>query len=158
MRRYLSIAVVSIVAFALGFIARDGAANRATLPAEAAMMSGPTIVHLGSAFQEGSLQQLVPGVWGKVLASNPQADAAAIEISSVKAHRHMGTSEFMYVVSGRATGVVAGRPVTVNTGDFAYIPKGVVHSFQSVGGRIKLLAFEVAPMAPGDMHYVTLNR
>ncbi len=157
MRRYLPIVLASVAAFALGFIAREGVSNHMA-PAEAAAMSGPTIVHMGGAFQEGSLQQMVPGVWGKLLASNPQADAAAIEISSVKAHRHMGTSEFIYVVSGRARGVVAGRPVTVNTGDFAYIPKGVVHSFQSVGGRIKLLAFEVAPMAPGDMHYVTLNR
>lgn len=153
MHRHFAIGIACAAAFALGTLFQNGMPNSGRVASAAMSMGTPKMVHVRDQFEEG-LMQLAPGVKGKMLAGNSQADAAVVQISSVKAHRHNATSEFIYVLDGTARATVAERTMMIKPGDFVYLPNGVAHSIQSTGEPIKLLAFETPPMAPNDMHYV----
>ncbi len=145
MHRYLTTALISVAAFALG------AAVATSVPSQAAMSQMRVQIIRANGLFAG-LQQLVPGVWGKTLAGTSSADVAAFEISSVKSHTHNNTNEFIYVVDGTAQATVGGKSVTLQSGDFVVLPKGIPHSLRSMGSKIKIIGFETPPMAPNDMH------
>ena len=155
MHRYFIAALACALVAASAFGARDASAKRSPMVASASVTNG-TVINLQS-ISDSSLQQVVPGLWGKTLSGNSQAAAALIEISSVRAHRHNETAEFIYVLSGSARVTMGSRSAAVSAGDFVYLPKGIPHSVQATDGKVKVLAVEVPPMIAGDMHYMSTS-
>ncbi len=154
MQRPFAIVTACVAAFILGTVFQNGIVNSRGIAASAAMSSGsPIVIHIPDEFR-GSLVQLAPGVRGKWLAGNSQAVAGSAEISSVKPHRHNATSHFFYVLDGSARVTLGPRTAIVKPGDFVYVPNGVVHSIQSIGERVRLLAVHVPPIGANDNHYV----
>ncbi|MDQ6825512.1 MAG: cupin domain-containing protein [Candidatus Eremiobacteraeota bacterium] len=135
------------VAFTLGMF------THSILPSQADTETlKPGIFHVPDLFQ-GSLPQVMPGVNVKTLAEAETADVGIVEISSVAAHTHNGSNEFVYVVSGTGTGAINGKPATLEPGDLIVLPKGTPHWLKATTGTIKLLAFESPPLAKDDMHF-----
>jgi mannose-6-phosphate isomerase-like protein (cupin superfamily) len=50
-------------------------------------------------------------------------------------HVHHNEDESFYVIDGKVTVVVADRSVTLNTGDYAFGPRGIPHGFRIEGTR-----------------------
>ena len=148
MHRYVAVAAASIAAFTLGLLARDIAPT-------AAKVAEPkfAIIHAKDTL-DGTLPQVIPGVWVKSLYQTSAADVSVVQISSVKPHTHNGSSEYVYVVEGSANSMIAGKAATVKAGDLIVIPKGTPHSFTATGGKIKLLAFALPPLAANDIHFL----
>ena len=58
-------------------------------------------------------------------------------------HSHEFTSEFFYIVSGKALMFVNGKELVVEQGDFVFVDKGEEHGFENANrGELKLLVLK----------------
>lgn len=147
-RRPLAIGVGFALAFVMGMLVRT------VVPTQAAMMDPqPQIIHL-KGLLEGPLPKILPGVWGKTMGASPAYSVEAYQISSIARHKHYNTIEFIYVVEGAAKGTLGNASAIVHAGDLEVLPRGVPHSFTSIGGPVKILFFSVPRFSASDIHFV----
>jgi mannose-6-phosphate isomerase-like protein (cupin superfamily) len=96
------------------------------------------------------LKEVAPGVRLKPLASTASGDVDVVEITSVPAHRHDNTDELIYVLSGNATAMVAGKSYSVGPGQLVVLPRGTPHSIKS-SGTLRVLGVAYPKDDPKDM-------
>ena len=59
----------------------------------------------------------------------------------IPTHRHEDGSHVLYIVSGRGTASVEGKPVALKPGVIVHIPKGITHSIKAEGGKLTFVDF-----------------
>jgi quercetin dioxygenase-like cupin family protein len=89
-------------------------------------------------------------------ARGEETDGALTLIESVAApgegpplHVHVGDDEFIYVLEGRLRVYLGEVLRDASAGSFVFIPRGVRHTWQNVGGGAARFLFGFAPAAPG---------
>jgi quercetin dioxygenase-like cupin family protein len=76
------------------------------------------------------------------LIKTPEYTVNAVAIKrEIETHRHDDGSHVLYIVSGRGTATLDGKPVTLKPGTVVHIPKGVSHSIKVEGGKMTFLDF-----------------
>lgn len=99
------------------------------------------------------LKDVAPGVRLKSLASTPSGDVDVVELTNVPAHRHDNTDELIYVLSGNATAMVAGKTYNVAPGQLVVLPRGTPHSIKS-SGTLRILGVAYPKDDPKDMQMI----
>jgi len=65
------------------------------------------------------------------LVKTPEYTVNAVAVKEeIPMHRHEDGSHVLYIVSGRGTATLDGKPVTLKPGIVVHIPKGVNHSIK----------------------------
>jgi quercetin dioxygenase-like cupin family protein len=68
-------------------------------------------------------------------------------------HVHASDDEFIYVVEGRLHVLLVETTHDAPAGSFLFIPKGLPHTWQSVGDGDARFLFGFAPASPGMEHF-----
>lgn len=63
-------------------------------------------------------------------------------------HYHPYSEEFVYVVAGRLTVDLEGRPVEVGTDEAVFVPIGTRHRLRNAGDEPVRAVFQLGPLAP----------
>lgn len=66
----------------------------------------------------------------------------------VSEHYHPYSEEYFYIVSGRMTLRLEGRPIELSAGDSFMIPKGLRHRMDNDGEEEMFAVFFLGPLAP----------
>ena len=66
---------------------------------------------------------------------------AVLVKDEIPLHRHENDSHVLYVVSGRGTATLDGKPVALKPGMVIHIPQGIDHSIKAEGGEVRLVDF-----------------
>jgi quercetin dioxygenase-like cupin family protein len=76
------------------------------------------------------------------LVKRPEYTVNAVAVNDeIPTHRHEDGSHVLYIVSGRGTASVEGKPVELKPGVIVHIPKGVTHSIKAEGGKLTFVDF-----------------
>jgi quercetin dioxygenase-like cupin family protein len=76
------------------------------------------------------------------LVKRPEYTVNAVAVNDeIPTHRHEDGSHVLYIVSGRGTASVEGKPVALKPGVIVHIPKGVTHSIKAEGGKLTFVDF-----------------
>ena len=76
------------------------------------------------------------------LVKTPEYTVNAVAVKEeIPMHRHEDGSHVLYIVSGRGTGTLDGKPVTLKPGVVVHIPKGVNHSIKVEGEKLTFVDF-----------------
>ena len=116
-----------------------------------ALIGGTCLVG-GSAFAGGAEVFDVTGELGKAgqgrsavslsLVRAPEYTVNAVAIKrEIETHRHEDGSHVLYIVSGRGTAILDGKPVALRPGIVVHIPKGVSHSIKVDGEKMTFVDF-----------------
>lgn len=72
------------------------------------------------------------------------------------AHRHLELDHLWYVIEGTVNIIVDGEPCVIGPGAFAYVPRGIPHTFSNPGsGSVRLL--EVDTPRTLDAYFTELS-
>lgn len=73
----------------------------------------------------------------------------------VKPHQHNDENHFLYIISGKAQGVIGDVKATVEPGQLIQIPKGVPHSIKKIGkDPVIFILFSTPPFNPADIRWL----
>jgi len=76
------------------------------------------------------------------LVKTPEYTVNAVAVKEeIPMHRHEDGSHVLYIVSGRGTATLDGKPVTLKPGIVVHIPKGVNHSIKVEGEKLTFVDF-----------------
>jgi quercetin dioxygenase-like cupin family protein len=76
------------------------------------------------------------------LIKTPEYTVNAVAVrDGIPMHRHEDGSHVLYIVSGRGTATLDGKPVALEPGIVVHIPRGVNHSIKVEGGRMTFVDF-----------------
>ena len=76
------------------------------------------------------------------LVKRPEYTVNAVAVNDeIPTHRHEDGSHVLYIVSGRGTASVDGKPVALEPGLIVHIPKGIAHSIKAEGGKLTFVDF-----------------
>jgi quercetin dioxygenase-like cupin family protein len=67
-------------------------------------------------------------------------NAVAVK-DEIPLHRHDEGTHVLYIVSGRGTAMLGGKPVPLKPGTIVHIPQGVDHSIKPEGGEMVFVDF-----------------
>jgi quercetin dioxygenase-like cupin family protein len=67
-------------------------------------------------------------------------NAVAVK-DEIPLHRHDNGSHVLYIVSGRGTATLDGKPVALKPGMLVHIPQGIDHSLKVEGGELRFVDF-----------------
>jgi mannose-6-phosphate isomerase-like protein (cupin superfamily) len=152
MTQHLRIAVVAIVAFAIGF-----AVARAPLTARAAAQPlQPAAIDL-LALTPAALP--TPGTTFPNLQSKTFVVAdgmtAAFQTGTAPRHYHANANEIQVILAGTGTEWLGDQQVPFKPGTMIVIPAGTNHAGWTVtSGPIKLVSMKTPPQDPTDVHFV----
>lgn len=153
MRRAIYLAAIP-VAFAAGLFV-----SHLTTPAQAQTPGSkltPQIIDL-AAMTDADIGPPVPNMGtlrSKGLVSTPNG-TIAVQTGNVPKHRHLGSDEIQYVISGSGTFWLGNEQRQIHPGDLIIIPRGTAHAGSvPTSGEFKVLSIKLPPQAPGDMHMV----
>ena len=127
---------------------------------------GKVVSVLGDRYTYKAVGEQTGGAYGLVETAVPAGS------SGPPPHVHGGEDEALYVLAGEVTVLIGDRTLTAGAGSFAFVPRGMVHTFSNPGSQeAKLLVIispagferafeemaEVAPSAdqPPDMDRLT---
>ena len=83
------------------------------------------------------------------LVKMPEYTVNAVAVKDeVPMHRHEDGSHVLYIVSGRGTASLDGKPVALKPGVLVHIPKNVDHSIKVEGGKMTFIDFVQHPVDP----------
>jgi quercetin dioxygenase-like cupin family protein len=143
--------VALAAAFALGALVQ----SFLTLARSADAGVKPSIMNINKLLNREKLVFHSPGGWVQPLTSSPSASLAFIKQTTVAAHSHSGSDEFVYVLRGTGVATIANQSHQVRGGDLLVIPRGVVHAFNVSKGTVDLLAFFSPPKDYSDVHWAS---
>jgi quercetin dioxygenase-like cupin family protein len=145
----------NVVAFAAAFTL--GALVNSFLTVARAADAGvkPGVMNINELLNRETLAFHSPGGWVQPLTSSPSASLAFIKQTTVAAHSHSGSDEFVYVLRGTGVATIANRSQQVRSGDLLIIPRGVIHAFKVSKGTVDLLAFFSPPKDYRDVHWAS---
>jgi quercetin dioxygenase-like cupin family protein len=72
-------------------------------------------------------------------------------------HLHVNEDEFMYVLEGRLRFRLDESDHTAPAGSFAFIPRGIPHTWQNTGGDPARILFVFTPASPGMERFFELS-
>ncbi len=76
------------------------------------------------------------------LIKRPEYTVNAVAVNDeIPTHRHEDGSHVLYIVTGRGTASVEGKPVALKPGVLVHIPKGITHSIKAEGGKLTFVDF-----------------
>ncbi len=76
------------------------------------------------------------------LVKTPEYTVNAVAVNDeIPTHRHDDGSHVLYIVSGRGTVTIDGKPVALKPGLVVHIPKGIDHSIKVEGGKMTFVDF-----------------
>jgi quercetin dioxygenase-like cupin family protein len=76
------------------------------------------------------------------LVKMPEYTVNAVAVNDeIPTHRHEDGSHVLYIVSGRGTVIIDGKPVALKPGLVVHIPKGIPHSIKAEGGKMTFVDF-----------------
>jgi len=91
----------------------------------------------------------------KQMVKTPAYTAGAIAVKAeIKMHRHKDGSHVIYIVSGRGTATIDGKPIALNPGIVVHIPKGSTYNIKAEGGEMMILDFAHPPFDPAQMEWI----
>lgn len=91
----------------------------------------------------------------KQMVKTPDYTAGAIAVKEeIKMHRHLDGNHVIYIVSGRGSATLDGKPITLKPGMVVHIPKGSTHNIKAEGGEMKILDFAHPPFDPNKMEWI----
>jgi quercetin dioxygenase-like cupin family protein len=67
-------------------------------------------------------------------------NAVAVK-DEIPLHRHDEGTHVLYIVSGRGTATLGGKPVALKAGMIVHIPQSVDHSIKPEGGELRFVDF-----------------
>jgi mannose-6-phosphate isomerase-like protein (cupin superfamily) len=67
-------------------------------------------------------------------------NAVAVK-DEIPLHRHDKGSHVLYIISGRGTVTIDGKPVALKPGLVVHIPQGIDHSVKVEGGELRFMDF-----------------
>jgi quercetin dioxygenase-like cupin family protein len=89
------------------------------------------------------------------MVKTPQYTAGAIAVKEeIKMHRHKDGNHVIYIVSGRGSATLDGKPVVLKPGTVVHIPKGVAHNVKAEGGELLIMDFAQPPFDPAQMEWI----
>jgi mannose-6-phosphate isomerase-like protein (cupin superfamily) len=148
--RFLTISLAALVLTA----ALTGAVFGFHFGAAAAQAaSAPQVVAFARAIN-GKLDVFSPGVSYKLITTQNGADFAATQITSIKRHAHLHSTEFLYVVSGTGTVTLGAQRRSIGPGDMISIPMGTPHAFKAIGPPLRFVEVDVPSIAANDIHWM----
>ena len=78
----------------------------------------------------------------KEILKTPQYTVSAIGVKEeLKTHQHTDASHVLYIISGRGSVTLDGKPVALKPGTVIHIPQGVSHNVKAEGGELLVLDF-----------------
>jgi quercetin dioxygenase-like cupin family protein len=91
----------------------------------------------------------------KEMIKTPSYTVGAIAVKkAIKTHRHKDGSHVIYIVSGRGTAILDGKPIALNPGTVVHIPKGSPFSINAEDGEMTILDFAHPPFDPAQLEWI----
>jgi quercetin dioxygenase-like cupin family protein len=95
----------------------------------------------------------------KVYAEETQGACSIVEIAAepgegIPPHVHENEDETFHIISGTVAVMVGGETRVAQAGDYAFLPRGIVHAWEAIGDTT--LRFTVT-MTPGGMEQMFLE-
>ena len=85
------------------------------------------------------------------LVKAPEYTVNAVAVNDeIPMHRHEDGSHVLYIVSGRGTVVLDGKPVALKPGLIVHIPRGINHSIKVEGGKLTFVDFVQHALDPSQ--------
>jgi quercetin dioxygenase-like cupin family protein len=83
------------------------------------------------------------------LVKTPEYTVNAVAVrDEIPMHRHEDGSHVLYIVSGRGTATLDGKPVALKPGIVVHIPKGISHSIKVEGEKMTFVDFVQHSVGP----------
>jgi quercetin dioxygenase-like cupin family protein len=91
----------------------------------------------------------------KEMIKTPAYTVGAIAVKKeIKTHRHKDGSHVIYIVSGRGTATLDGKPIALNPGTVVHIPMGSPYSINAEDGEMMILDFAHPQFDPAQMEWI----
>ena len=91
----------------------------------------------------------------KQMVKTPTYTTGAIAVKEeIKMHRHKDGNHVLYIVNGRGTAILDGKPIALKPGTVVHIPKGSSHNIKAEGGEMLILDFAQPPFDPAQMEWI----
>jgi len=109
------------------------------------VLAGPALAEEAEVFDVG--KELSGAGQGRRVANvslvkRPGYTVNAVAVKDeIPMHRHDDGSHVLYIVSGRGTATLGGKPVTLKPGMVVHIPQAVDHSIKVEGGEMRFVDF-----------------
>jgi mannose-6-phosphate isomerase-like protein (cupin superfamily) len=100
---------------------------------------GKVVSVLGDRYTYKAVGEQTGGAYGLVETSVPASS------SGPPPHVHGGEDEALYVLEGEVTVLIGDRTLTARAGSFAFVPRGMVHTFSNPGSQAAKLLVIISP-------------
>ncbi len=125
-------------------------------PAQAAEKLKPGVYNVEKLLQAG-LDKQAGGFTYKVVAETGSGGVELFQLDAVKLHYHPKENHFLYILKGRAKGMIGTVSAEVGPGDLVVIPAGKPnqHKFEKIGDEpVVFLLFSSPPFRDKDIVWV----
>ncbi|HZV78671.1 MAG TPA: cupin domain-containing protein [Candidatus Binatus sp.] len=152
MKHYLRSAIITVLAFALGFaVARTTLVARADAPALQPAAIDLTAITPDSMPTPGTA---TPNLRSKTLVVT-DGMTAAFQTGTAPKHYHANANEVQIVLQGTGTEWLGDQQISLKPGMMIVIPEHTNHAgFAVTSGPLELVSFKTPPQAPTDVHFV----
>ncbi|MDP8922960.1 MAG: cupin domain-containing protein [Chloroflexota bacterium] len=100
---------------------------------------GKAVTVLGDRYTYKAVGEQTGGAYGLVETTVPASS------SGPPPHVHGGEDEALYVLEGQVTVLIGDRTLTVGAGSFAFVPRGMLHTFSNPGTQAARFLAIISP-------------